>query len=97
MSKIYHVCPAWDGDDLLSLYQQIGNEAYDVFQQKYELDNGVGFDHAHLHCHYTLQSKRVPKDLGGQILEIDASELEVKHDALNTRTNGTGRYSKRIH
>ncbi len=84
MSKIYHVCPAWDGDDLLSLYEQLGNEAYDVFYQKYELENGLGLDHAHfVHCHYTLEeAKEYQRIWGGQILEIDASELEIKHDCI---------------
>lgn len=83
--KMYHVCrPEWDGDDLLSLYQQLGNEAYDIFYQKYEMDNGLGFDHVHfVHGHYTLkEAEEYQKVWGGEILEIDVSELDTKHDCI---------------
>ena len=82
--RMYHVCPEWDGGDLLSLYEQLGNEAYDIFYQKYELDNGLGFDHVHyIHCHYTVEEvKEYQRNWGGQILEIDAKHLAVKHDCL---------------
>ena len=82
--KMYHVCPEWNGDDLLSLYEQLGEEAYGVFARKHEIDNKLGIGNAHfVHCHYTVEEaveyKRV---FGGQILEIDASKLEVKHDCI---------------
>jgi hypothetical protein len=82
--KMYHVCQAWDGGDLLSLYEQLGEEAYDVFHQKYELDNGLGFDHVHyIHGHYTLEeAKEYQRLFGGQILVIDTQDLAVKHDCL---------------
>ena len=82
--KMYHVCQAWDGGDLLSLYEQEGEKAYSIFAEKYELDNGLGFDHAHfVHGHYTLQeAKQYQRIFGGQILEIDTRDLAVKHDCI---------------
>ncbi len=82
--RMYHVTPKWDGGDLLSLYEQLGNEAYDIFYQKYGLENGLGFDHVHyIHCHYTVEeAKEYQRIWGGQILEIDAKHLAVKHDCL---------------
>ena len=82
--KMYHVCPRWDGDDLLSLYEQEGEEAYIIFHRKYELDNGLGFDHVHyIHGHYTLaEAREYQRVFGGQILEIDTRDLAVKHDCV---------------
>jgi hypothetical protein len=82
--KMYHVCQAWDGDDLLSLYEQEGEKAYIIFAEKYEVENGLGFDHVHyVHGHYTLEEAREYQRIwGGEILEIDAAELEVKHDCI---------------
>jgi hypothetical protein len=82
--RMYHVCPRWDGDDLLSLYEQLGEEAYIIFAKRHEVDNELGIGNAHfVHCHYTLQeAKEYKKIFGGQILEIDASKLEVKHDCI---------------
>ena len=82
--RMYHVTPKWDGGDLLSLYEQLGNVAYDIFAQKHEIDNKLGIGNAHfVHCHYTVEEAREYKKIfGGQILEIDASMLEVKHDCI---------------
>lgn len=82
--RMYHVCPRWDGGDLLSLFEQIGEEAYAVFAQKYGIDNKLGIDNAHfVHCHYTVEEAREHQRIfGGEILEIDASMLEVKHDCI---------------
>ena len=82
--RMYHVCQAWNGDDLLSLYEQLGEEAYGVFARKHEIDNKLGIGNAHfVHCHYTVEEAREYKKIfGGQILEIDASKLEVKHDCI---------------
>lgn len=83
--RMYHVCrPRWDGGDLLSLYEQEGEKAYIIFAEKYELDNGLGIDHAHyVHGHYTLEEARKYQRIwGGQILEIDTQDLAVKHDCV---------------
>ena len=82
--KMYHVCPEWNGDDLLSLYEQLGEEAYGVFARKHEIDNGLGIGNAHfVHCHYTIKEAReFQRIYGGEILEIDASKLDVKHDCI---------------
>jgi hypothetical protein len=82
--RMYHVCPRWDGGDLLSLYEQLGEEAYIIFAEKHELDNGLGIDHAHfVHGHYTLQeAKEYKRIFGGQILVIDTQDLAVKHDCV---------------
>lgn len=82
--KMYHVCQAWNGDDLLSLYEQLGEEAYGIFAERHEIDNGLGFDHAQfIHCHYTLEEARKYQRIwGGQILEIDTQDLAVKHDCV---------------
>ena len=82
--RMYHVCRSWDGDDLLSLYEQMGEEAYGVFAERHEIDNGLGFDHAHfVHGHYTLaEAKEYQRIFGGQILVIDTQDLAVKHDCV---------------
>ncbi len=82
--RMYHVCRSWDGDDLLSLYEQLGEEAYGIFAQKHGIGNGLGIGNAHfVHCHYTVEEAReYQKNWGGVILEIDAKHLAVKHDCL---------------
>ena len=82
--RMYHVCPEWDGSDLLSLFEQIGEEAYVVFAKKHEINNKLGIGNAHfVHCHYTVEEAReYQRNFGGQILEIDATALEVKHDCI---------------
>jgi hypothetical protein len=82
--KMYHVCQAWDGGDLLSLYEQLGEEAYGIFAQKHGIDNKLGIGNAHfVHCHYTVEeAKEYQRIWGGQILEINARDLAVKHDCL---------------
>jgi len=39
--RMYHVCPSWNGGDLLSLYEQMGEEAYDAFAVKHGIGNGL--------------------------------------------------------
>ena len=82
--RMYHVCPSWNGGDLLSLYEQMGEEAYDAFAVKHGIGNGLGIGNAHfVHCHYTVEEAReYQKNWGGVILEIDAKHLAVKHDCL---------------
>ena len=82
--KMYHVCPRWNGDDLLSLYEQMGEEAYDAFAVKHGIGNELGIGNAHfVHCHYTVEEAREhQRAFGGEILEVDASVLEVKHDCI---------------
>jgi len=83
-NTIYHVCKNWDGCNLKSLYKQYGNQAYDIFLEKWPDAGELAEYHIHyIHCHFTLdEAKEHQAEHGGQIIAIDVEYLEVVIDNL---------------
>lgn len=83
-TTLYHVCRGeWDGSDLLSLSRmmQWGDEAAEYIAANWpDCDPWVYYctEGRYIHCHETLdQAREFAAEFGGQVVEIDASELEV--------------------
>ena len=81
---MYHVVKHWDGGDLLSLYQQIGDAAYEGYAEKWPEAGELGQYHIHyIHLHATLeQAREFAEEFGGEILEISADDLDIEMDRL---------------
>ena len=81
---IYHVCRDWDGNNLQSLYEQYGDQAYDIFLSKWPDAGELAEYHVHyIHCHSALdEAKEYQAEYGGQIIAIDAEYLDVIIDNL---------------
>jgi len=79
----YHVAPSDHSGDLLSLYRQMGTDAYDEFIRRWpDADPAMGQYHAHqVHLYNTLDEakKHTPQ---GKIYEINLNDVEAVPDAL---------------
>lgn len=83
--KLYHVTTGqWNGDDLLSLYRQFGDEAYEEYAKKWPEAGELVQYHVHyIHLHGNLEEAiQFAREFGGEILEIDATELDIEIDNL---------------
>ena len=83
--KCYHVTKEWDGQDLESLYAIYGDEAYDIYAEKWPEAGELAQAHAHVvHLHASIdEAKGFAAEFGGEILEIDAPEdYEIEIDSL---------------
>ena len=79
---IYHVAPTDHEGDLLSLYAQFGDEAYDLYLERWPESGGLGLYHAHMvHCYATLDEAREHVN-DGRIYAIDDADLDVEIDDL---------------
>ena len=87
MTTLYHVATDYDGGDLNSLYNQYGNDAYDMFAERWPESDNLGQYHAHyVHLHDNMQDAQgFAATYGGEILIIDATDLDVKIDNLEYR------------
>lgn len=92
--KVYHVTKNWDGGDLESLYDQHGDEAYDIFAEKWPEAGGMAASHIHLiHLHDNINdAKRFQAEFGGEILEIEIDSDNVEIDTIEY-PHPTTRYS----
>jgi hypothetical protein len=81
---LYHVSENWDGGDLLSLYRQIGTDAYEEYADRWPDAGELGVYHVHyIHLHSTLgEAKAFADEFGGEILEINADDLDIEMDRL---------------
>lgn len=84
---LYHVVPDTyhQGDDLISLHRQMGDDAYDEFERRWPESGGLGHYHAHYVMFYdSLEAARDhQKHFGGTILAVDSNELDgVRFDTL---------------
>jgi hypothetical protein len=80
--KIYHVAPEGHQGDLISLYDQYGEPAYDMYADRWPDAGDLVFVHAHyVHCYATIEQAR-DHIHDGVICEIDATDLEVVIDDL---------------
>jgi hypothetical protein len=103
-STMYHVViKDWDGDDLLSLYQQIGDAAYEEYAEKWPEAGELGQYHVHyVHLHATLdQAREFVEEFGGEILEVNTEDLDIVIDNLEyphsmVRDRIPAEYVKRI-
>ena len=82
--KFYHVTKNWDGGDLESLYDREGDEAYEIFAERWPEAGGLADNHINLiHLHDNLSdAERFVRDFGGEILEIELDEDAVEIDNL---------------
>jgi len=81
---VYHVAPEGHQGDLLSLHAQHGDEAYDIYLDRWPESQDLGTYHAHvIHCYATrAEAEEHAVAFGGDVLEIDTADLEVRIDAL---------------
>jgi len=84
MPTYYHVAHNYTGGDLLSLYEQHGEDAYEMYADKWPDAGELAQYHTHyIHLHETLvDAQTYQSEFGGTILEINADELEIKLDTL---------------
>jgi hypothetical protein len=88
MRELYHVCEDWDGGDLKSLYRQHGDDAYDMFAEKWPEAGGLGDYHImYVHLYSSLKAAQDHSEaFGGEILVIkynsDDPEFELERDSM---------------
>lgn len=82
--KLYHVAKDYDGGDLESLYVREGNDAFDIYAEKWPEAGELGQYHVmYVHCHDNLKDAESFVDTyGGKVLEINADDLDVEMDTL---------------
>ena len=76
-TTIYHVAPAdWDGD-IESLHYQHGDDAYDMYVERWPEAAGMQFEHTQfVHCYSDLEAAEDHADeFGGVVLTIDAAAM----------------------
>ena len=84
--ELYHVVgDAYRDGPLLSLYDQHGDDAYEIFEARWLEASGAA--HYHVHCIFfyeTLTEARAhAEDFGSRILQIDPSQVEdLQQDSL---------------
>ena len=110
MEKIYHVAPKNHTGDLISLFSQHGDDAYDIFAKRWPESSSLGQYHAHyVHCYATLDDAvgHLTNHVGdGKIYEINVADLaddyiKVEIDSLEfphpmVRGEIPGEYLKEI-
>lgn len=78
MNTIYHVAPADHTGDLLSLYTQHGDEAYEIFDKRWpDGDNALAQYHVHcVHCWSNLaDAQKHLRDFGGKLYAVNAQAM----------------------
>lgn len=77
--KLYHVAQSWDGQDLESLYQQYGDDAYNMYLEHWPEAGGLQEYHVHyVHLHKTLdEAREYQQEFGGEILVVVLPDDEV--------------------
>lgn len=76
MTTIYHVAPADHTGDLLSLYRQHGEDAYEIYAARWPEAGELGQYHAHyVHCYATLEEAQAHVN-DGKIYAIDVAAME---------------------
>lgn len=83
MQTIYHVAQdGWDGADLLSLYAQYRDDAYDQYAERWPDAGELCYEHAHyVHCHASLSDATAfQADHGGDLLIISLDEDDIVMD-----------------
>lgn len=86
---IYHVAPAAHEGSLLSLYAVHGEEAYEMYAERWPQAGELAIYHAHyIHCYDSLDEAREhAAQHGGKIYAIDSAALAddlvvIERDAL---------------
>lgn len=81
---IYHVAPADHSGNLESLYSLHGDDAYEMYADRWPEAGELAQYHAHyVHCYDSLDEAREhAAQWGGKIYAIDTSEIEVERDNL---------------
>lgn len=81
---IYHVAPADHAGNLESLYALHGDDAYEMYADRWPESGNLAQYHAHyVHCYDSLDEARAhAAQWGGKVYEINADELEVERDNL---------------
>ena len=78
--KYYHVTKKWDGGDLVSLYNREGDDAYDIYAERWPEAGGLADAHINLiHLHDNIDAAYAfVRDYGGEILciELDDDAIE---------------------
>lgn len=84
MSKLYHVAKNYDGGALVSLYAQFGDQAYDIFAERWPDAGELGVYHVHsVHLFETYaEAQAYADECGGEILEINPEGLDITVDKL---------------
>jgi len=86
---IYHVAPADHSGNILSLYAQHGDAAYEMYADRWPEAGELAQYHAHyIHCYDSLDDARAHAEQhGGKVYEIDEDALvedmvEIERDNL---------------
>lgn len=85
---MYHVAPEGHSGNLLSLYKQYGDDAYQMYAGRWPESGNLAQDHAHyVHLHDNLKdAKAFAAQRGGKIYSIDPSMLADDWiDVINDR------------
>ena len=83
--RLYHVVPdSYDGGDLRSLYEQLGDDAYEEFARRWPEAGDLGQVHANRVFLYDdiADAQSHADSFGGRVLEIDPAGLDVRFDDL---------------
>ena len=87
MKTIYHVAPAGHNGNLESLHQQHGEDAYEIYAERWPEAGELGQYHTrYVHCYETLE-EAMNHPVEGKIYAIDVEALnddfiEVEIDRL---------------
>ena len=81
--KLYHVGPE-NLTNIESLYNQMGEDAYEVFEERWPEAAELGIYHAHyIHLWDVLEDARdFADEIGGTVYEVEADGLDVEIDEL---------------
>ena len=83
-AMIYHVAPDDHQGNILSLYAQHGDLAFDIYAARWPEAGGLAEYHAHyVHCYATREeADDHAAAFGGRVLEVEDADLDVEIDAL---------------
>lgn len=81
---IYHVAPEGHEGDLESLHMQHGDEAYEMYADRWPEAGELAVYHAHyVHCYSSkIDAEKHAASFGGKVYTIDADDLDVEIDDL---------------
>ncbi len=83
--KLYHVTEKWDGKDLQTAYDRLGDDAIEYFMEKWDCDDSAfaADQITSIYFYATVEQAQNHQDnYGGEILEIDAEYIETEIDSI---------------
>ena len=76
MNTYYHVAQNWDGNDLTSLYDQHGEQAYELYEAKWPESGNLGSYQVHQVHLYTsaAEAQKHAEIWGGEVLLVELDD-----------------------